>query len=134
MKRVTLDTNEYISALQYGGRAMRLLHMAVDGDIEIAISAPIISEVLRVLREKFDWQPYDLNDAAQRLRKIARLVAPTETLSVTHDEPDNRILECAKTAGSEGIVTEDKDLLRIGAFEGIKILNASDFLQAGRSR
>ena len=38
--RVTLDTNVYVSAFQFGG--MRLLHMAVDGDIEIAVSEPII--------------------------------------------------------------------------------------------
>ena len=49
--RVTLDTNVYVSAFQFGG--MRLLHMAVDGDIEIAVSEPIMGEVIRVLRDKF---------------------------------------------------------------------------------
>jgi len=49
--KVTLDTNVYVSAFQFGG--MQLLHMAVDGDIEIAVSQPIIEEVIRVLREKF---------------------------------------------------------------------------------
>jgi hypothetical protein len=39
---------------------MRLLHMAVNGDIEIAISRPIFEEVIRVLREKFHWDGYRL--------------------------------------------------------------------------
>jgi len=45
--KVTLDTNVYVSAFQFGG--MRLLHMAVNGDIEIAVSQPIVEEVIRVL-------------------------------------------------------------------------------------
>jgi uncharacterized protein len=91
--RVTLDTNEYVSALTGGSRGLRLLHLAIDGDIEIAISEPIIAETIRVLREKFEWPPYDLHDARQRLERIGRKVAPKMTLAVVADEPDNRILE-----------------------------------------
>ena len=50
MLRVTLDSSAYISALQFNCRA-RLLRMAADNDIEIAISEPIIAEVIGVLRE-----------------------------------------------------------------------------------
>jgi predicted nucleic acid-binding protein len=32
---------------------------------------------------------------------------------IDYDPPDNRILECAAEAGSEFIVSEDKDLLRL---------------------
>jgi hypothetical protein len=34
--KVTLDTNIYVSAFQFGG--MRLLHMAVNGDISIGMA------------------------------------------------------------------------------------------------
>ncbi len=74
MTRLVLDTNAYISAFHFGGLAMRLLHMAVDGDFEIAISEPIMDEVTRVLREKFDWQGYDVQNAYQRMKKICRVV------------------------------------------------------------
>ena len=40
MRRVTLDSNEYISVLAFGGKEVRLLHMAIDGDIEVAVSEP----------------------------------------------------------------------------------------------
>ena len=52
MLRVTLDSSAYISALEFNGRAARLLRMAADNDIEIAISEPIIAEVVGVLRER----------------------------------------------------------------------------------
>ena len=64
--KVTLDTNIYVSAFQFGG--MRLLHMAVNGDIEIAVSPAIIEEVIRVLRDKFHWDGYRLHDARQQIR------------------------------------------------------------------
>jgi len=130
--KVTLDTNIYVSAFQFGG--MRLLHMAVDGDIEIAVSQPILDELIRVLREKFHWDGYRLNGAKQQLLGLAQLVAPAQTLDVIEDEPDNRILECAVAAGSEFIISADNDLLRLGSYAGIPIVRAADFLHRGTGR
>jgi putative PIN family toxin of toxin-antitoxin system len=133
--RVTLDTNIYVSAFEFQGQDKRLLHMAIDGDIEIAVSEPIIHETLRVLREKFEWDGYRLNDARQQILGLARLVAPTQALDVVKDDTDdNRIVECAVEAGSEYIVTKDKDLLRLGEYGGIKIMRPVDFLQRGMER
>ena len=127
--RVTLDTNVYVSAFQFGG--MRLLHMAVNGDIEIAVSQAIIEEVIRVLRDKFRWDGYRLQDAKQQILTFARLVTPAQTLDVVKDdEPDNRILECAAEAGSEFIISADQDLLRLGSYAGASIMRAADFLQS----
>ena len=109
---------------------MRLLHMAVDGDIEIAVSPPIIDEVIRVLRDKFHWDGYRLHDARQRILGFARLVTPQQTLDIVkEDEPDNRILECAAEAGSDYIISADKDLLRLGHYAGAPIVGVADFLQ-----
>jgi len=74
--KVTLDTNVYVSAFQFGG--MRLLHMAIDGDIEIAVSRPIVQEVIRILRDKFHWDGYRLHDARQQILGLATLVAPQQ--------------------------------------------------------
>jgi putative PIN family toxin of toxin-antitoxin system len=125
---VTLDTNVYVSAFQFGGT--RLLHMAIDGDIEIAVSQPIIEEVIRVLRDKFLWDGYGLHDARQQILGLATLVTPKQTLDVVkEDEPDNRILECAAEAGSNFIISADNDLLRLGSYGGAPIMRAADFLQ-----
>ena len=37
MPSATLDTNIYVSAFVYGGTPLRLLHLAIDGDLEVAI-------------------------------------------------------------------------------------------------
>ncbi|OGF52645.1 MAG: putative toxin-antitoxin system toxin component, PIN family [Candidatus Fraserbacteria bacterium RBG_16_55_9] len=50
-------------------------------------------------------------------------------VSVCRDDDDNRVLECALDGRADYIVTGDKDLLDLKVFEGIKVVNVSDFLQ-----
>ena len=129
MPSATLDTNIYISALVYGGIPLRLLHLAIDGDLDVAISRPILDETLRILREKFGWSGERLQDAETLIDKFARRVSPSQTLNViTEDEPDNRILECAAEAGSEYIVSGDKDLHRLGQYGNSRVIKVSDML------
>jgi uncharacterized protein len=132
--RVTLDTNEYISAFNFRGKAVELIHRAIDGEIEIAISQHILSETLRVLRQKFEWQPYERHALRERLLKICTLVDPKQTLAVVADEPDNRILECAEEAGSEFIIPEDRALLNVEEHAGARLVRAVDFLALARGR
>ena len=130
MLRVTLDSNAYISALQFNGRAVRLLRMAADGDLEIAVSEPILTEVIGVLRDRFGWDGYRLHAERERISSITKLVTPSATLDVIHwDPPDNRILECAIEAGSDFIVSEDKDLLRLKEHENARIVSVADVLE-----
>ena len=129
MLTVTLDTNIYISALEFGGTPLRLLHMAVEGEIEIAISQPIVDETRRILRDKFGWSQARLDDVEAWLSSYTRLVAPRKTLDVVkHDPPDNRILECAVEAGSQYVVSGDNDLLRVGKYGGTQVVKLADFL------
>ena len=131
MIRVTLDSNIYVSALQFGGIGVRLVGMARLVAIRMDTSEAILAETMGVLRDKFGWDGYRLHFARLELRKFAYVVVPTQTLDVTGDPDDNRILECALAAGSDCIVTYDNDLLRLGKYAGIEIVTAADFLQRG---
>jgi putative PIN family toxin of toxin-antitoxin system len=127
---VTIDTNIFISAFEYAGKPRALVQMALDGEINVAISQPIIDETLRVLRDKFGWFSDDLQGARNTFDACTHKVTPTQTLDVVTEDPsDNRILECAVEAGSEFIVTGDKDLLRRGpVWRGIRIMKVAEFL------
>ena len=68
-----------------------------------------------------------------KLAGITNRVQPTRALEVIkEDPPDNRIRECAVEAGSEYIVTWDKDLLRLGEYDGMPVIVPADFLQLTR--
>ena len=102
MYRVTLDSNIYVSALNFGGVPIRVLGMARAGIVQIDISPAILSETFGVLRDKFNWPGYRLHDAREKLMRMTRLVEPTLRLEgITDDPDDHRIVECAVTAGSD---------------------------------
>jgi hypothetical protein len=63
----TLDTSVYIRALHFGGPATVILGHARARNIRIAISDAIVAETNRVLRDKFRWDGYSLQDAREKL-------------------------------------------------------------------
>lgn len=128
MTRVTLDSNIYLSALVFGGKPMRLIELAVEGEIEVAISDPIIEEVRGNLLKKFGWSDARAAEAIDTIAAFATHVIPTGVINAVPGDPDdNRILECAIAAGSEVIVSGDSDLLRLGSYSGIRILRVAEF-------
>jgi uncharacterized protein len=135
VKRVVVDTNVLVSAIQFGGKPKQLLDLAVDGHIALAISEPILEETLRVLRDKFHRTPDEVEESDKQLRVVARIVTPTETIkAVAADPSDDRILECAVAADAEVIVSGDRHLLALGSFKGIPIQRVKEFLAAFQER
>ncbi len=130
MLRVTADTNILISAVVFPrGKPFRVLELALEGAIRLAVSKAILNEFEGVPARKFDWLTDDIAEARRRIAAIARTVTPTVQIDVIREDPPyNRILECAVTAGSDYIVSGDKDLLRLANYDSIRILTASDFL------
>ena len=93
MKCVVADTNVLVSALQFGGKPKQLLDLAIDGQVDLAVSEAIIAETLRVLRDKFDRAPEWVAETDQQLRVITRLVQPIESIhEIEVDPTDDRIL------------------------------------------
>lgn len=126
---VTADTNIYVSALHFGGKPRHLLEAARAGLFDLAVSEPILAEVERVLRTKFAWDAEHVAAARRVLGGFTRLVVPDRGIAAVPDDPDDdRILECAVAAGAQVLVSGDKHLLRLGAFEGIRIVPVAEFL------
>jgi putative PIN family toxin of toxin-antitoxin system len=129
VRRVTADSNIYISALNFGGKPLQILELARAGQIELAISNAILTETSRILRDKFHWEPEDIDEAVEQILRFTEYVHVDSTLDVVPTDPDdNRVLECALMATSDTVVTGDTDLLVMGSFRGIRIQKPSDFL------
>src|SRR5438552_3902484 len=106
-----------------------LLEKALAGEVQVAISQPILDETLHVLRRKFGWSDVALEAAQATIEGCTHRVTPTRTLNVIkEDEPDNRILECAEASGSEYIVSGDKDLHRLGRYGNARVIKVADML------
>jgi len=127
--RVVFDTNIFISALILpGGRAEQALSRVVEGKDNLILSKPILDELLGVLARKFSRDREELARVAVWLGDVAEWVRPARRLSVAEEEADNRILECAIAGRAEVIVTGDKGLLRLGTFEGTRIVTLKEYL------
>jgi len=80
--RIVVDTNVYVSALNFGGVPDQVLELARRGRIELFVSMPIVREVEGVLKRKFRWPSNRSREAAATIREFASSVEPTEQLAV----------------------------------------------------
>jgi putative PIN family toxin of toxin-antitoxin system len=128
--RVVFDTNIYISAfITPGGRGESAFLAAVDGRFRLFTSVPILTETARKLTGKFRWDREHMTEAVQHIATVAEVVKPGHRLALLADDPDNRILECARAARANFVVTGDKHLLRLERFGAARIVTLADFLQ-----
>ena len=77
MLRVVADTNVYISALNFGGVPDQVLTLARRRRIEIFVSRPILDEIEKVLKRKFQWPSSRAREALRSRRGFAGEVKPT---------------------------------------------------------
>jgi predicted nucleic acid-binding protein len=84
-----------------------------------------------------DW-PGEWSDVEKTpARVLAMVMAVVEMVSPNplpmppdlRDPDDLILLECAKAAGAEAIITGDKDLLTLKKYEGIPIITAREALE-----
>ncbi len=127
MPRIVADTNIYISALNFSGKADEVLALGRAG--------PILDEIGGVLARKFRWSATRVREARAAIGDFTVLVHPRQPVSVVReDEADNRILECALAAGADAIVTGDHHLLELRRFGGVRITTPREFLDAESRR
>ncbi|MEI6309689.1 MAG: putative toxin-antitoxin system toxin component, PIN family [bacterium] len=130
VRKAVCDTNVYISALITPGKqAEKAWLLAVGGQWEVYTSVAILTEIAGKLRGKFRWEDEWIRRALRHIARVARVIKLNIRLAILKDDPDNRILECAKHASAEVIVTGDHHLLALSSFEGIQIMTLADFLE-----
>ena len=127
--KAVFDTNIYISAFVIpGGNAEKAYLHAIEGDFDLYSSVAILTELARKLEKKFNWERAKIEQLIASIGNLATVFKTTPWLNVISDPPDNRILECALTAGANFIVTEDKHLLKLKKYEEVEIIQLSAFL------
>jgi uncharacterized protein len=134
--KVTPDANILISGVLYRrGKCHQLLQNAIAGEVNLTVSQPIIDEVAEILYRKFGASEDFIAETRALIGQAARVVRPAVQLNViTEDPDDDRILECAVSAGSDYIVTGDKDLLRLKQYDAIRIVSVAEFLDVAQQR
>ncbi len=127
---VVLDTNVWVSALQFGrpdSIPLRALQRALREDV-LAASLDLRDEIHRVLTEKFFWAEDRTNSLLDRFLARAITVKLTHTIAVCRDPKDNMFLECAALAKADYLIAGDKDLLVLGSYANTRIITPLEYI------
>lgn len=130
--RAAVDTNVLVSAVGWDGPEDRLLRRAVAGEVDLVLGLAVLEEFLEVMaRPRFAFvPPDDLASFVALLLRAAVLVHPRRTVDVVRDDPvDNRVLEAAVAGECDLVVSGDRHLLDLGAFEGMDVVRAPEALR-----
>ncbi len=129
--KVVLDTNIFVSGIHWSGSSEKILRAWMEGKFELVSSLPIIKEVMRVLMSfKITLEADDLSWWESLLLEKSLIVVPTEEVDIIKNDPDdNKFIEAALEAKAEFIVSQDKHLLLVKEYQGIKIIHPEDFLK-----
>ncbi|MFN8637377.1 MAG: putative toxin-antitoxin system toxin component, PIN family [Chloroflexota bacterium] len=132
----TLDTNVLAAGTRKLGDPSsspgRVLDHWIEGDFVLVCSVPILTELTRTLNKRYfrqhlsDEQIQDVHDMLQDEALMVELTV--EVVGVASHAADDLILATAVSAGADYLVTGDQDLLRLGEYEGVRIISPRAFL------
>ncbi len=125
------DTNFWISATFWRGLCYHLKQLLANGTLAHVTSLKLLSEFAKVLRRDFNLSDDQAYIRYNEVMELSEVVSPQfsvlEQITISRNHTDNPVLECAVWGGAQYIVTRDKDLLIIGIYENVKIVNPEDF-------
>lgn len=130
--RVVLDTNVFISGIFWQGNfSSQIINLWKKRKFNLISSIQIIEELEKTL-STFKIQMG--NEVIKEWRRIiienALIVEPSQKIDIIKaDSDDNKFLEAAVTGNAKYIVSQDKHLLNLKEFKGIKIVTPEEFLE-----
>ena len=134
--KLVVDVNVLVSGSLWRGNASLLVDALLDGSARLCSSAPVMAEFEEVLhREKFqkrlEQSGQNAPELVARFRSVALMVEGPDVPapSALRDPDDTHVLACAAAAGADAIVSGDNDLLSLGTYAGIPILNVRQTLE-----
>lgn len=136
MLRAVFDTVVFVRALLNLRSVCGRLILAHQGQYQLVLSTPLVVEILQVLSRdelvsKLERRRSTYLEAVAGLLECFRHAEPVEVATIpptSRDPKDDKVLATAVAARADYLVSEDGDLLVLGEFDGVKIVNAATFL------
>jgi len=128
-----LDTNVLASgAIAQSGAVALVLDGVASGAFQLVLSDEILTELERTLAKPYFAARLGADLVARYvagLKSLAPLTPLTRTVSgvATHPE-DDLILSTALSGGADYLVTGDKHLLALGAYQTVRIVSPAAFV------
>lgn len=129
VSRLVLDTNIVVAGLLWHGPPRRLLEPTLSAALELYSSPVLLEELAHTLAyPKFAARIARFGTTSAALvahyTALVSLVTPTTVPHISRDPDDDHVLACALAANANIIVSDDRDLLDIGVYQGLQIARA----------
>lgn len=122
--RATLNERSLPAKILFelGNRYLLAVSPGIRAEVEDVLNRPALRARFPGLTDISVAQTLAVLDAGQQ-------VIPEEVPAASRDPKDDIFLATAVVSGAQYIVSEDKDLLVLDPYQGIRVLNALDFLR-----
>lgn len=133
MPRVVFDTVVFVRCLINPRGIWGRLVFEYAKAYRLVVSEPVLVEILEVIRRPEISDKFR-SSAGLNVREVLAILADAEVVDagaivrVSRDPEDDKFLATALAAGADYLVSEDGDLLDIGRYQGVTIINAAAFL------
>jgi|SRR3989338_8160493 len=134
MLRVVIDTVVFVRSLINPHSRSGQIVFSHNKSYQLFLSEPVVKEILDVLKRpeltsKFKTlKQMDFNKILKILSH-AQAVEISSIPKASRDLKDNIFIATAIEAEADFLVSEDKDLLDLKKYEGVKIINTEAFLK-----
>ena len=125
--KIFFDTNVYIAEALLGEAAEEMVAATERASWRMYVSAHLLDELERVT-EELGFSPRLASLTRRRIVRRANVVEPGASRhDVPNDAKDTPILRAALDAGVDYLVTNDRHLLDLDPYEGIRIVSMAEY-------
>ena len=133
MIRLVLDTNVVASAMLWGGNPKLLLQAGRENRVKLFTGVALLTELEDVLaRPKFASKitasMLTPDQLVTRYAELALVVRPLPVPRIAPDPDDDVVIGTALAARADCLVTGDRALLSVGAYETVRITGVAEAL------
>ena len=130
--RAVLDTNVFISGIFWDGNfCSQIIAKWKDKRFELVSSVKILDELVKTLRNFKIQMPNEMIEEWRNLIiENSIIVEPKIKLDIVKDDSDdNKFIEAGITGNVNLIISQDRHLLKLGEYKGIKIVSPERALE-----
>ena len=129
--KVVIDTNVFVSGIFWKGISNRIIIAWRARKFDLVNSLMNVEELIKILKFfKIDMSDEHIKEWVTLIVENSIIVDVVGKIKIVKDDPtDDKFIETALNGNADYIISQDRHLLDIKEFEGIKIVSPEEFLR-----
>lgn len=127
MRRIVLDTNVLVSsAYDELSASWQIIEAVLRGELKSIVSDPLQREYEKILERTVQIRGHE--EQMRQFLALCEYVDLRDIPRVVHSDPqDDKVIATARAGRADALITNDRHLLDLGPYEGVRILRPVAF-------